>query len=97
MKIDECPLDDLVHRVGPVVRDPRIRHEFGEYRVVAPRGQTRADGRFYLNGEIVLEKSSKDSLGNPCWTYVTSFDSTDKDPLDYGIYVILAAGAGDVK
>ena len=80
---------------GKPPRDPRIRHQFGEYRVVCPNGKFRnSDGKFWANGKAILEKSTKDSLGQHQWAYVTEF-APDTEDIDHGMYVIMCNGAQD--
>ncbi len=85
------------------LRDPRIRHEVGHFRVVAPDGKLQGKGGvFYCNGRLVLEKATRDSLGNLTWVFLQYFEKpvaflkgTDAD-IDRAVYAIMAGeGAAD--
>jgi hypothetical protein len=76
--------------------DPRIRHQFGDFRVVCPGGKVDSGGKFYANGKAVMEYRTKDSLGSDIWTKVCDFLPGGVTE-DKGIYAIMCAGAADVK
>lgn len=62
--------------------DHRIRMQAGEYRVVAPQAQKpNKRGRVYINGVLIVEKRSKDSLGNEMWVECMKFDQHNAEAL----------------
>jgi hypothetical protein len=70
--------------LGPSVsKDPRVRAEVGDYRVVAPNGRPK-DGRFFVNGSLVIEKKDKNALGEVRWSHVTTLVEPGVDCKDEG-------------
>jgi hypothetical protein len=63
------------------IKNPKIRVEVRDYRVVAPKGQTRS-GRFFVNDPLVIERKSKDALGVEGWSHVTTINAPGKDCKD---------------
>lgn len=56
-------------RIQSSSADPRVRLENAEYRVTAPNGKQK-DGRFFVNGHLIVEKKDKASLGEPTFVKV---------------------------
>ncbi len=59
------------------VPDPRIRLENAEYRVTAPNGRQK-DGRFFVNGNLVIERKVKASLGEASFVQVATLTQPSK-------------------
>lgn len=66
-------MNELFHNASQQATktDPRVRLENDEYRVVAPNGRAK-DGRFFVNGNLVIEKKTKASLGEVSYVFVAS-------------------------
>lgn len=97
-KVDvQSLLDELNTR--DVYGDVRIRQvsRDGQFRVVAPDARRNAD-RVYVNNVLVIEQSTKDSLGNSSWAPVGSrllagmaySRSNPPDPREAAIFWLLA-------
>lgn len=61
--------------------DVRIRRAVGNYRVVAPDAKN-SGGTVYLNGALVIERRTKDALGDDIWVIVLSIARPKIDSLD---------------
>lgn len=73
-------------------KDPRVRTEVEDYRVVAPAGRAK-DGRFFVNGSLVIEKKDKNALGEVRWSHVTTLARPGidcKDEIEIGMFRLLA-------
>lgn len=55
--------------------DVRIRAAVGNFRVVAPNAR-ESSGRQYPNGDLVVERMKKDSLGGESWVQVARISGT---------------------
>lgn len=64
-------LDELRRRDGGAYGDHRIRmmDRDGDLRVVAPSARL-SNGTVYINNVLVIERATKDSLGNKIWTMI---------------------------
>lgn len=75
-----------------VNKDPRVRAEVGDYRVVAPSGRAK-DGRFFVNGSLVIEKRDNNALGEARWSHVATLAKPGidcKDESEIALYRLLA-------
>lgn len=80
--------------------DPRVIRQTSRLRAVCPEGRT-SGGKFYPNGDVIIEAMSKDCLGNPCWLKVAVVPHNppkDDTPVEYtgnqarAIYEIITEG-----
>lgn len=63
-----------LHSRDPYDNDVRIRmmSRDGQFRVVAPNAR-RGDSRVFHNGQLIIERAVKDSLGKPNWIKVAEY------------------------
>lgn len=72
--------------------DPRILFQTPHFRVIAPKARREGD-LLTLNGDIVIECASKDSLGDTVWTQHTALPAHGGRG-DNTMYRLLASLAG---
>lgn len=61
--------DPVFGDLGYRSTDPRVLFQSNRYRVIAPAAK-RNDGRLYVNGSIIIETCTTDSLGVKTWIRV---------------------------
>lgn len=84
--------DKLMEDKTSPSKDPRVRTEVRDYRVVAPSGRSK-DGRFFVNGSLVIEKRDQNALGEVRWSHVTTLAKPGidcKDESEIALYRLLA-------
>lgn len=93
----EVMLSDLCTGAHQRNKDHRIRMQDGDYRVVAPKAQKpNKNRRCYINGELILEKRGRDSLGAETWTRICSYTENNNGDESNALFQLLSNG-GDLE